>query len=273
VVKHERRFYFLSYEPPDLAEDIDQFEAAYTIPELLDAVSLYALRAGMFTTAPAGTRYFRSMQRNDPNAPAFGPRRMGPPPLEHAIKPNRMSPAGVPMFYGASKAETALRETTRDKGSFAVGTFETQRDLLLIDLRQPPEIPSLFDAEKAKDRGFARFMQEFIADFQKPVTTGGDVDFVPTQVVTEYFRSIMRVEGRSVDGVLYSSTRHQGGDAVVLFADTFAVEDVAAAEQFGALPQWLRMIDYEQVEFDPSKLTFPLEAGKWFRDRTTGDLI
>jgi len=33
------------------------------------------------------------------------------------------------------------------------------------------------------------------------------------------------------------------------------------------------MIDYEQVEFDLSKLTFPLEAGKWFRDGTTGDLI
>ena len=33
------------------------------------------------------------------------------PPLQRAKQPNRMSPAGVPMFYGAEDFDTAFQET------------------------------------------------------------------------------------------------------------------------------------------------------------------
>jgi hypothetical protein len=198
-----------------------------------------------------GTVYIRAMPRLDPASPPFGPRRMGPPPHELARRPNRMSPAGIPMFYGAERAETALRETAQEPGHFALGSFEVRKKLQLLDLRHPPPVPSLFDEASAADRPFARFMREFIADFQRPIYGVPEVDYVPTQVVTEYFRSVVRHEGMPIDGILYASTRNAGATAVILFADTFDVEEPGAEPVWRRDPPWLRMIGYEEVDFTP----------------------
>lgn len=252
VIKHERRFYFLQYETPQLQADIDQEEAAYTIPELLDVIAAYAARTGLYVTAPAGIRHVRGQERANPAAAPFGPRRMGPAPYDKALQPNRMSPAGVPMFYGAEDDRTALMEITRSAGDFALGVFQSSRPLQLLDLRKAPAVPSLFDLAQAKDRPFALFMREFIADFQKPVETGAEVEYVPTQVVTEYFRSVARHDDRPIDGVLYASTRNPGGTAVVLFATEHDVEDPAADPVRDAPKPWLQMVSYQQVTFDPA---------------------
>lgn len=251
VIKHERRFYFLDYVSPELSDDLEQQEAAYTIPELLESVASYAERAGLFVKVAAGTSYVRSLPAPEAGQAAFGPRRMGPPPHEFACKPNRMSPAGIPMFYGAEEVQTALIESTTAAGRFALGRFEVLRKLRLLDLRSTPAIPSLFDDERAPDRPFARFMREFLRDFRRPVANAPEVDYVPTQVVTEYFRSAVRVRKHAVDGILYASTRNLGGTAVVLFADTYDVEEEGAEPPYGRGEPWLRMIDYREIDFDP----------------------
>lgn len=250
VIKHERRFYFRDYMPRDLADDLEQQEAAYSIPELLDEVAGYVARTGLYLTVPAGTRYIRAMERKDSAAAPFGPRRMGPPPVELAKQPNRMSPAGIPMFYGAEAASTALRESTREPGRFALGTFELLKDRQLLDLRRTPQVPSLFDEAHAQDRAFARFMREFIGDFRRPIDEAAEVEYVPTQVVTEYFRAVVHGD-RAIDGVLYASTRDADRTAVVLFADTFDVEEPGSGPVWRRDPPSLRMVAYEEVDFDP----------------------
>ena len=60
---------------------------------------------------------------------------------------NRMSPAGIPMFYGADDAETAIAETYTptpgEPATVTVAKFETARDALVVDLTVVAEFPEL----------------------------------------------------------------------------------------------------------------------------------
>lgn len=247
IVMHERRFFFHRYQDEALEYGLTWGEARYDPSDLLDAIGHFARDHGLLTRLPKGTSWYRvqSMQAKDTN---FDARRMGPPPLEHANLPNRMSPVGIPMFYGAAETETALAEVAADVGRFACGRFETLRDIVVLDVRQPTEIPSLFDPNLAKDRAIAKFMQSFIEEFSKPIDREQrpHIDYLPTQVVTEYVRTMMSADNdQPIEGVLYRSSRN-GRDAVVLFATN---EDVVASNDDSSA--WLNMIEYQEVDFSP----------------------
>ena len=163
--------------------------------------------------------------------------KLGPPPIEKARFSNRMSPAGISLFYGATTAEVALAETfvrKDDKPAVAtVGEFELTRDLWLVNLVDLPSIPDLLDAEHRWQRDGLIFLHAFREDFVKPVIKDGreHVEYVPSQIVTEYFRYRFRYEGSmQVQGVLYPSARSPEGVACVLFV---SYEDCADDWEFG----------------------------------------
>jgi len=249
IIKHRRRFFFLQHEDAALAEDMRFGEAAYTVAELLAQIADFARRSGMIVPLAKGSLWYRSqaMAAGEKDFPAP---RMGPPPYEHATLPNRMSPAGVPMFYGAASIDTALAETADGPGRFALGRFATLRDIQVLDMRRLPEVPSLFDEARAPDRPFARFMQHFVEEFGAPIDRERrpHVDYVPTQVVTEYVRTMVKADKAApVEGMLYTSSR-DGRDAIVLFAENDAVVGAEAGE----IEPWLEMTDYLEVDFDPA---------------------
>ena len=122
-------------------------------------------------------------------------------------------------------------------------------DLRVIDLAELPEIPSIFDHSTRGDRPTLRFLHAFARAISDPSGRGRGaraevIDYIPTQVVTEYFRYAFGVEhdaGR-IDGVLYRSAQCDRGLCCALFirrenclgsseqretADTPAVELVA----------------------------------------------
>ena len=49
------------------------------------------------------------------------------------------------MFYGCDYPETALRETAKQPGQFAVGCFRTLRPTVVMDLTDIPPVPSIFE--------------------------------------------------------------------------------------------------------------------------------
>ncbi len=247
VISHRRRFFFLQQPDPELSNDLAGGEAAFSIPELLERIAVFASDHGLLRTMPAHSAWVRCQGMANGEA-AFGPRRMGPPPYEFAALPNRMSPAGVPMFYGARTRETALAEVAEVPGRFAAGTFETTREALVLDVRTAPPVPSLFDVRFAKDRAVAIFIHAFVDDFRAPIDRKQrpHVDYLPTQVVTEYFRTMVSENGAPVEGILYTSTRN-GGDAVVIFAENGDVVDEDAEDDWASSEPWLAMTGYEEV--------------------------
>lgn len=177
---------------------------------------------------------------------------IGPPPLEFATQANRMSPAGIPMFYGAFDVDTAKAETfdaEHHAGQImSIGAFRALRPLRLLDLAELPDIPSVFADETRQYIHPLRFLHAFAADLVKRIARDGreHIEYVPTQVVTEFFRREFRdSEGQPLDGLLYRSSRPGAGTACVLFAEN----DQCAEADFKGKPSkhllWLRAVKHE----------------------------
>jgi hypothetical protein len=118
-----------------------------------------------------------------------------------------MSPAGISMFYGALNEETALQETcVRHDGKPAeatIATFELVEDLYVLNLTALPEYPSVFGSDEANlDRPTVHFVHSFVRDFTQAVEKDGreHIEYVPSQVVTEYVRYRMDPLGCVLSG-------------------------------------------------------------------------
>lgn len=158
---------------------------------------------------------------------------LGAPPVEHAKWSNRMSPAGIPMLYGAFEYETAHAETydpKRDEGkAISAGSFQPLRPLRILDLANLPPIPSVFDEDRTHLIHSLRFLHGFAHDISKPIDRDGreHIEYVPTQIVTEYFRRIFCLEGGAMlDGMAYESSKRPGTVAIVLFCENHQAIDV-----------------------------------------------
>lgn len=149
---------------------------------------------------------------------------LGSPPNEKASQ-SRMSPAGISMFYGAADQVTAFLEThnPRDTRSrcMTFGRFLTARKLRIVDLTEIPDVPSIFDEDRFYTRQGIIFLQQFAADISKPIERDGreHYAYVPTQVVAEYFRSILMIDGKRMDGIAFRSSRPGAGICYCIFAN------------------------------------------------------
>lgn len=145
-----------------------------------------------------------------------------------------MSPAGIPMFYGAFDQATAVAETVelpRHAGQVAsIGIFRPVRDLLVLDLADLPGVPSVFDVDRHALIHTLRFLHAFADDISGPIARDGreHIDYVPTQIVTEYFRRVfLTADGVALDGIVYRSSKNEQR-AVVLFCENRGCIDAGA---------------------------------------------
>ncbi len=141
---------------------------------------------------------------------------IGTPPAAFAIKSNRMSRAGIPMFYGALDVDTAIAETLEpgDIGKImSIGTFKPVREITIFDLARLPDISGVFNEAGRELIQPLRFLRPFADDISRPIAHDGreHIEYVPTQEVTEYFRQAFRdVDGQPLDGIAYASSRPTG---------------------------------------------------------------
>ena len=240
MITHERRFFFLDLDRSPYEPDV------YSPGEVLSTIFDYADEIGLFRSIPAGTKFFRA-RWEDSGACYRTAKDLGPPPPCKAVQSNRMSPAGIPMFYAGDEAETALRETASEPGRFAVGRFEIMRDALILDLTAIPELPSLFEPTpedlEVPPRRILKFLNLIAGRISRPIKRGDreHFEYAPTQVITEFVRSRSLPDGRPVDGIKYRSSVRPGFTSYVLFAtqDNLILEvDSEPSES-----RWLRLTD------------------------------
>jgi hypothetical protein len=146
------------------------------------------------------------------------------PPDKDSLYSNRMSPAGISMFYCAFNCETAIAETVditnKDGVYFTTAIFKSERGLNLIDFSDLPIAPSIFDLKNFNNYYSIRFLRDFVNDISKSINRDGKehIDYVPTQIVTEYFRYIFK-GAIKIDGLIYPSAKLNGEKCCVLFFD------------------------------------------------------
>lgn len=221
-VKHQTRYLFLK----EMGEFHELYSGQIPAGRMLDALGELFNELDLMAWLPAGAEFVRARIVRKGERPST-PFELGTAPVEKAILPNRMSPAGIPMFYGAWDESTAVRETykplTGDENDIVLARFRSLRNLKLLDLVALPDIPSQFDHSNRLMREPVAFLHGFERDFTQPVDRDARVhtEYVPTQVVTEYVRHHLRgLDGEKIDGIMYQSSRQNRGAAVVLFADS-----------------------------------------------------
>src|SRR5689334_1893552 len=101
--------------------------------------------------------------------------------------------------------------TLRDNDSSALtaASWSSSRPLLLLNLCAIRRTPSYwFSPRYERDR--VLFLKAFAESISQPVMHDGreHIDYVPSQIVTEYFRHVYRTdEGRQLDGIIFPSAR------------------------------------------------------------------
>jgi hypothetical protein len=240
-VKHTSRFVFLSAK--------EERAGDFTTAELLERLERIILDCGALLPVPAGRVFWRGRKVDSPGKLAqYGTAAaLGSPPRSKASN-SRMSPAGISMFYGSDDIDTVVAEIGHDARRYAiVGAFETTRDLTLLNLADLPPVPSLYHEAGRGPRYYdMRFLHSFAIDLGKPVTLDGRerIEYVPTQVVTEYLRFIPDF---AVDGILFRSAQNNGVNCV-LFCDASGCADLdgpASVDTYVRLRpgtvQWVRI--------------------------------
>lgn len=217
-VKHHTRYLFLQELDPE------RYQQIISPGEMLANLGQLFQEFELFSELPQSTNLFR--------ARVYSGRRpvtaaeLGTAPREAAVYPNRMSPAGISMFYAARDEVTAVLETydpqVHQDQEIAIARFINNRPLAMLNLVELPALPSQFDRQQRHEHPRIAFLRAFERDLTKAVdrTTKAHTEYVPTQVVTEFVRHRLRTPaGEPIDGILYRSSRCRESIAIVIFAN------------------------------------------------------
>lgn len=223
AVKYHTRYVFWLTNDED--EDRERGYGEVPAAKILHDIGILLDALGAVRHLEVGSRFWRAQVHAGRTlfpTPSAG--RLGTVPRAFAKVSNRMSPAGIPMFYGALESSTAVSEVIAHasiepiENCVTVGAFETTQPIMVLDLTSLPSDPSVFDSEIGQYRREVSFLHDFVDALTAPVAEGDElIDYVPTQVVTEYFlRAFTHSTNERVVGVIYPSVAHPGGTAIVL---------------------------------------------------------
>ncbi|WP_208596456.1 RES domain-containing protein [Vreelandella zhanjiangensis] len=214
-VLHKTRYLFLS-EPED---EYSSGRPDYIpVSSMLDALGSLCNTENLVATIPAGTEFYRvRVNQNGEEFTEFSD--IGVPPKGKA-NAGRMNPAGISYFYVACDQDTAEKEVITDATEWSIATFKLIKDIQVIDFVDLPKAPSVFEPEKYDAKQNLSFLRSFVNELTLPVSKDGreHVEYVPTQIVSEYFRFRFKTEGdQPVLGLRYCSVRNPDGINIAVF--------------------------------------------------------
>jgi HEPN/RES N-terminal domain 1/RES domain len=230
LVKYESRYLFLTRPGDEYPEPHEVGPG-----QMLDALGALVDEAGVIRELAAATDIFRA-RPGSPNEFPANAEELGTAPRDIAFS-NRMSPAGIALFYGAFEQETAAREAWTGpepgKEQVTIARFTNASPLRVLDLAELRPVPSRFD-EARHLRTPLRFLHAFSERVSGAVRTAPRsvrefVNYVPTQIASEYFRTVYESEAGALDGILHRSAEHDGGTCCALFVPRERCVDRAAA--------------------------------------------
>jgi RES domain-containing protein len=212
AVKHQTRFHFQRLEG-------DPHDREVQVSDMLDVVERSF--APLVRIVEEGTRIFRARHLSQEDRGRAQAHMFGAPPKEKAAA-GRMNPAGIPYFYSALDAATAVAEIGTPMAGRApvAAEFMINRSLRVVDFTQLPNEPSIFALERKQEREQVLFLSGFVGSISQPVIKDGreHIDYVPSQVVCEYLAQVaFQDAAQPLDGVIFPSSVQDGGTNLVIF--------------------------------------------------------
>jgi hypothetical protein len=212
-VCHHSRYLFLV----DSTELESQLE--YKTPaQILNTLEAYVNEFNLISTLEEGAFLFRARASKKNNRFTTA-KELGPPRPDEAIYSNRFSPAGIPMFYSSEDPETCIEEIGSEKCTISLSKWKVLKDLNIIDFTElfycqngnhiAKYFPSFYETEKQNERIALSFLSMFANDLIKPISKDGqeNIEYVPTQIVVEFFRRVYNKK-HAIDGFCYYSSKN-----------------------------------------------------------------
>lgn len=152
-----------------------------------------------------------------------------PPPAEKASE-GRMNPKGIPMFYCANDIELIRKELeVYDMKTITIAKFKNLKRMLILDLTRISQIPFF-----SKDRKYIQFLVAFSEDISKPknINNNLQLEYISTQIVTEYFKYYLKLSDENINGIKYESSvyKSEGCYNFVFFCGRENFKDVDGAK-------------------------------------------
>lgn len=218
-LKHETRFVFIEEKKTVNPMGRQVYDKPY---DIMNKIGSIVEPLGLTKLLPQNTTIYRARETKPLEHFTQSPD-LGSPPPEKAKYPNRMSPSGISMFYGAFDKDTCIQEIKNNKFKiYTTAKWNTLRDLLVLDFTifkqgtygfNYPDFPSVFDEGNNWKIPYYNFLLDFVRELSSSIKKDGreHIEYVPTQVFSEYFRRIYKTEdGKSLDGIMYHSSKHKG---------------------------------------------------------------
>jgi len=222
-VKYKTRFFFI--QDKTKIGEYSRFKKPYEI--LKELIRVFE-NLNLFTDLDKRTTIYR-VRKEKKSGDYYTPEQLGSPSPENCIYSNRMSPAGISMFYGSEDKETCFLEIGAKKGIFAVGEWLLNDKVKILDLTKDfnwnngyyyyPDFPSIFDESRRYLYHDYAFILKFANDLSKKVTKNQmeNIDYVPTQIITEYLRVI--AQNMNIKGICFYSSLNGHKNYCLFFDD------------------------------------------------------
>jgi hypothetical protein len=189
-----------------------------SVSGILHAIGKLLVHFQLITAIPGGTFTYRARgHAEEIDSQIWGAADLGTNKPEKSTGSTRMSPAGIPLFYGADDVDTALAEVAHAdmRQFFTVGRFVTTAPIKVVDLTQVSAVPSIFDPEMGHWQGHLHFLNDLVEELRQPIDQArSNLDYVPTQVFCEYLLRVF--DDRDIQGVVWMSAAVDGVRCVAL---------------------------------------------------------
>lgn len=212
AVTHSRRYTFLA--TPEFLPLIKGDEKSER-KDILSSLKELIVGQKLVRTLKEGTILYRARRVKDINKKyVFSDITAAP---DDVATVNRMSPAGVSLFYASFNKSTAVDECYGEKtDALLLGEFVTKKALNVFDLTKIPGPSFWMDGWQEN---------QFLHSFNREITKKLDpmdanlLQYIPTQVFTEFLRYMfVDGKGRKLDGMIYGSSKTREKN-VVLFCN------------------------------------------------------
>lgn len=149
----------------------------------------------------------------------FPPELMGAPPAEVAT-PGRANSAGISCLYLASDLDTTIHEIRAGVFDYvSVGRFELKQDMVIVDLKAIDHISPFMDGCDFLEHAINKeHLNKINLEIGRTLRRNDSVlDYVPTQYIADFIKSIVYHEKPEYAGIEYNSTINRSGQNLAVF--------------------------------------------------------
>lgn len=167
-------------------------------------------------TYKAGTLFYRARISDCSGYPTT---EMSAPPAGKSSE-GRANARGITCLYVASDIDTTLHEVRAGVFDFVcVGTFRSKRDITVVDLRAITKISPFVEGLDYLDHAINKqYLEKLNYEMSKALRrSDSTLDYVPTQYIVDFIKSIEHNGIQEYDGIEYNSTTNPGGYNLAIF--------------------------------------------------------